>query len=108
MLLFPFFLVKSVSTLTLLCQWSFSSSNRDFHNDKIIQPFALSDFRQTSSLLRLLLTSCSPDLYHYKFLVQINKTSPVKIRILSLHLSAIYTSYRLCVAFGLQLLSQPY
>src|SRR5699024_9433538 len=77
-------------------QGSFSSFNRDFYNDKIIQPFALSNFHQISSLLRLLLTSRFPGLYHYNLLESISETSPVKVRTLSLHLSAIYTPRDYC------------
>src|SRR5699024_12532371 len=77
-------------------QWSFSSFNRDFYNDKIIQPFALSNCHQISSLLRLLLTSRFAGLYHYNLLEEMSETSPVKVRPLSLHLSAIYTPARYC------------
>src|SRR5699024_2457806 len=45
------------------------SSNRDFYNDKIIQPFALSSFHQFSSLLRLLLTSRFPGIHHCTLLL---------------------------------------
>ena len=58
-----------------------------------MRPFDLSDFHQISSLLRPLLTSRFPGLHLCKILVQINETSPVKVRTLSLHLSAIYTPH---------------
>src|SRR5699024_7157761 len=95
-MLFPFFLVKLVSTLSLFRRWSLPSSNRDFYNDKIIQPFALPNFRYVSTLLRLLLTSRFPCIHHCIRLYKIIETSPVKVRTLSLHLSAISTPYDVC------------
>src|SRR5699024_7648105 len=44
----------------------------------------------------LLLPSLFPALYHYNLLEKISETSPVKVRTLSLHLSAIYTPCDYC------------
>src|SRR5699024_4376335 len=44
----------------------------------------------------LLLPSLFPALYHYNLLEKISETSPVKVRTLSLHLSAIYTPRDYC------------
>src|SRR5699024_9517082 len=49
-----------------------------------------------STLLRLLLTSRFPGIHHCIRLYKIIETSPVKVRTLSLHLSAISTPYDVC------------